>query len=98
MTELTDRAVREWERIEEVMSVPLGRGWPQRELKGKCKIVVDRKAESVTFDWPQDDIDFTLVEGNVVTCGWQRERDVVVTVFNSHGQQVKRKVETRAAS
>ena len=91
--EVADRAAGEWTEIERVMSVPLGEGWSQRELRGKCKVIVDRKAEFVTFDWPQDEIDFTLVEGNVVTCGWQRKREVCVTVFDGAGQQVKRRVE-----
>jgi hypothetical protein len=94
--ELADRAADEWVEIDRVMSVPLGKGWSRRELRGKCKIVVDREAEFVTFDWPQDKIDFTLVEGNVVTCGWQRKREVCVTVFDSAGQQVKRRFEPAA--
>jgi hypothetical protein len=91
--ELADRAAGEWVEIDRVMSVPLGKAWSRRELRGKCKIVVDRKAEFVTFDWPQDQIDFTLVKGNVVTCDWKRKHEVCVTVFDGAGRQVKRRFE-----
>jgi len=93
VTELADRGAAEWELVERVMSVHLGEGWPQRELRGKCEVAVDPKAAFVTFVWPQDAVDFTLVQGNVVTCGWQRKGEVCVTVFDSAGQQVQRRFE-----
>ena len=91
--ELTDRAATEWAEIDRVMSTYVGEDWSQRELCGSCEIVVDRVGRFVTFLWPQDDLDLTLVAGHVVTCGWQRAREVCVTVFDSAGQQVQRRFE-----
>jgi hypothetical protein len=92
--ELADRGRAEWELVERVMAVHLGEGWPRRLLEGKCRVEVDRKTKLITFVWEDADIDLTLIgDGGVVVCGWQKQREVVVTVFNSDGEQVGRRVE-----